>query len=104
MNVMGLVPSKGVTLTLHRIHCVHTLMNVRKMKFIFYIYTIFIPYNLYRFCSLFGKFLSKSCKISCQEKLLNDMLTNHVTQPSQRHFEHYVGQSTISFIYDVAYA
>ena len=30
-------------------------------------------YTLYRFCSLFEKFRSKSCKISGKEKLLNDM-------------------------------
>ena len=38
----------GVTLTLHSTRCVHTSMNLRKMKFISYIYTLF----LHRFCSL----------------------------------------------------
>ena len=43
---------KGFTLTLHETHCVHTSKNVRKMKFISYIYTLF----LHRFCSLRGAF------------------------------------------------
>ena len=30
----------GVTLILHVTHCIHTSMNVRKMKFISYIYII----------------------------------------------------------------
>ena len=49
MNAMGLAQSKwhpkGITLTLHR---THTSMNVRKIKFISYIHTLF----LHRFCSL----------------------------------------------------
>ena len=39
-------------LTLLGTHCVHTSMNVRKMKFISYIYTLFIRH----FCSVFVKF------------------------------------------------
>ena len=35
----------GVALILFKIHCVHTSINVRKVKFISYIYTLF----LYRF-------------------------------------------------------
>ena len=55
MNAMGHVQSKwrplGVTLTLHGTRCVHTSMNLRQMKFISYIYTLF----LHHFCSLFVK-------------------------------------------------
>ena len=51
MNTTGHVQSKWrptrVTLTLHGTRCVHTSMNIRKMKFISYIYTLF----LHRFCS-----------------------------------------------------
>ena len=32
---------KGLTLALHGTRCVHTSMNLRKMKFISYIYTLF---------------------------------------------------------------
>ena len=56
MNETGHMQSKwrpkGVTLTLHGTHCVHTSMSFRKMKFIFYIYTL----CLHRFCSLFEEF------------------------------------------------
>ena len=45
MNTMEYVQSKwrtkGATLTLHRTHCVHTSINVRKMKLIFYSYSLF---------------------------------------------------------------
>ena len=62
MNATGHMQSKwrpkGVMLTLHGTRYVHTSMNVRKMKFISYIYTLF----LHRFCSLFVEFYSKSCK------------------------------------------
>ena len=48
MNAMGHVQSKwhtkGVMLTLHGTHCIHTSMNRRKMKFISYIYTLFLHY------------------------------------------------------------
>ena len=58
---MGLLQSKwhpkGITLTLHGTHCVHTSMNVRKMKFISCIYTLF----LHLFCSLFANFWCKFC-------------------------------------------
>ena len=44
MNAMGHMQSKlclkSVTLTLHGTHCVHTSMNLRKMKFISSIYII----------------------------------------------------------------
>ena len=43
------------TLTLHGTRCVHTSMNLRKMKFISYIYTLI----LHRFCLLFVNFLFK---------------------------------------------
>ena len=49
---------KGFTLTLHGTRCVLTSMNLRKMKFISYIYILF----LHRFCSLFVESLFKSCK------------------------------------------
>ena len=54
MNATGHVQSKvtHVTLTLHGTRCVHTAMNLRKIKFISYIYTLF----LHRFCSLFVDF------------------------------------------------
>ena len=46
MNATGHVKSKwhqkGVTLTLHGTCCVHTFMNLRKKKFISYIYTLFL--------------------------------------------------------------
>ena len=84
MNTVHLVQSKwcpkSVTLTVHRTYCIHTLMNVRKMNFISYIYTLFL--HVYSFCSLFDKFWSKSCKISSKVKLLNDMFGYHVKQPS----------------------
>ena len=56
---------KGVTLSLHGTRCFHTFVNLRKMKFISYIYTLF----LHRFCSLFVEFLFKSCKHSGKETL-----------------------------------
>ena len=62
MNATGHVQSKWhpkcVTLTLHRTRCVHTSMNLGKMKFISYIYTLI----LHRFCSLPVEILFKSCK------------------------------------------
>ena len=63
IKAMSLVQSKW-----RRKSSVHTSMNVRKMKFISYIYPLFLN----SFCSLFGKFWSKSCKKSGEEKLLND--------------------------------
>ena len=76
-------------------------MNLRKMKFISYIYTLF----LHRFCSLFVEFLFKSCK-SAEKKSYNPM--GLVVTFNSRHYdmtsiERYIGQSTIAFIYDVAY-
>ena len=57
MNAMGLVQSKwrpkDVKLTLHDTHCVHISMNVREMKFISYIYTLFF----------FTSFLSIICEV-----------------------------------------
>ena len=59
MNATGHVQSpSGFMLTLHRTRCVHTSMNLRKMKFISFVYNLF----LHRFCSLFVKFWFKSCK------------------------------------------
>ena len=52
MNATGPVQSSSVTLTLHGTRCVHISMNLRKMKFISYIYTLFS----HRFCSLFVEF------------------------------------------------
>ena len=52
MNAKDNVQSKGVKLTLHGTRYVHTSMNLRKMEFIFYIYTLF----LHRFCSFFVEF------------------------------------------------
>ena len=51
MDTMGRVQSKwrqkGVNLTLQATHCIHTSMNVRKMKFISYIHITLgiIPIN-----------------------------------------------------------
>ena len=81
---------KGVTLSLHGIRCFHTFVNLRKMKFISYIYTLFLHrfccfhtsvnlrkmkfisyiYTLFlhRFCSLFVEFWFKSCKYSGKER------------------------------------
>ena len=62
MNAMGLVQSKwrpkSVTLRWHGTHCVHTLMNVRKMKILSYIYILF----LHRFTS----FLFIICEVLMQ--------------------------------------
>ena len=56
MNATGHVQNKwhpkGATLTLHGTPCVLTSMNLRKIKFISYIYTLF----LHRFCSVFVEF------------------------------------------------
>ena len=69
MNAMGLVQSKGVMLTLHGTPSIHTLMNVRKMKFISYIYTLllhrFVHY-LWRFdVNLVKQVAKKSHKPAC---------------------------------------
>ena len=77
MNAVGFVQRKGV-------------------KFISYIYTLY----LYRFCSLIEKFWSKSCKINGEKDLLNNMFGYRVKQPSPCDIN--IGQSTISFICDVA--
>ena len=77
---------KGITLSLHGTCCFNTFLNLRKMKFISYIYTLFLQrfccfqtsvnlrkmkfmsyiYTLFlhRFCSLFVEFLFKPCKYS----------------------------------------
>ena len=56
MNATGHVQSKwrpkGVMLTLHMTRCVHTLMNLRKMKFISYIYTLFSLSFLFIICEV----------------------------------------------------
>ena len=77
-------------------------MNLRKMKLISYIYTLF----LHRFGSLFLDFLFKSCKQAAKKSYNPTCL---VIMFNSRHYdmtsiERYVGQSTIAFIYDVAYA
>ena len=76
-------------------------MNVRKMKFVSCIYTLFLP----RFGSLCVSFWSKSCKIGGLEKLQTDMFGKYVQQPSAwRDVKRYVGPSNFSFIHDVASA
>ena len=70
--------TKNITLILHGTYCVHTSINLRKMKFITNIYTLF----LHRFCSLFLKVLLKSCKISGNEMLLTDAFGYYVQQQS----------------------
>ena len=65
------------------------------MKFIFYIYTLF----LHRFC-LFVEFLFKSCaaKKSYNPKCL--VITFNSRHYDMTSIECYVGQSTIAFTYD----
>ena len=98
MNAMVLVQSKcrpkGVTLTLHWTYCVHTSMHVTKMKFITYVFTLFV----YRFCLIFMKFWYKSC--TCK-KVINDVFDRRLLDMMS--IERYVDQSTISVIHDVAY-
>ena len=57
---------KIIMLTLHGTHCIHTLMNVRKIKFISYIHALF----LHHFYSLFVKFYCKICKLD-GKKVIN---------------------------------
>ena len=65
MNATGKVQSKsGVTLTLHETRCVHTSMSLRKMKFISYIYTLFL-HHLFIICEILILIL----QISGEEKL-----------------------------------
>ena len=71
------------------------------MKYISYIYTLF----LLRFCSLFVEFLFKSCK-TAEKKSYNP--TCLVITFNSRHYdmtsiERNVSQSTIAFIYGVAW-
>ena len=72
------------------------------MKFISYIYTLFLQ----RFCSLFVKFRFKYCKSAAKKSYNPTCLV--ITFNSRHHdmmsIERYVGKSTIAFIYDVAYA
>ena len=56
--------------------CKYTLMNVRKMKCISYIYILL----LHHFCSSSVKFWNKSCKISGKEKLLSKEFGYHIQQ------------------------
>ena len=111
MNATGQVQSKGcqkgVTLTLHGTNCVHTSMILRKMKFISYIYTFF----LYHFCSLSVKFWFKSCKINCEKYAVKRsykarclVITFNGLLLDITLIKHYVGQSTIAFVCEVAYA
>ena len=99
-EVHGSMNAKG---HVHWIRCVHTSINHRKMKLISYIYTLF----LHRFCSLFVEFYlnlanklrRKACYIpTC---LFITFSSRHYDMTS---IERYIGQSTIAFIYDVAYA
>ena len=82
MNAVGHVQNKWrVTLTLHWTNRVHTSVNARKMKFISYMYTLF----LYRFCSSFMQFGCKSCKISDEEKFWKDVFGSMTTFNSRLH-------------------
>ena len=77
-------------------------MNFKKMKFISYIYILF----LHRFCSLFVEFWFKSWKWAAKKSYNPTCL---VITFNSRHYdvtsiERYIGQSNIAFIYDVAYA
>ena len=51
-------------LNLHGTHCIHTPTNVRKNEIHLIVTLCFTS-----FCSLFVKFLCKSCKINGEEKL-----------------------------------
>ena len=71
-------------------------------KKISYIYILF----LHRFCSLFVEFWFKSWKWAAKKSYYPTCL---VITFNSRHYdmtsiERYIGQSTIAFIYDVAYA
>ena len=85
MNAVGQVQSKWrplcVTLTLHRSPLWSYLMNPRKIKFISYIYPLF----LHRFCLLFVKFRFKFCKTNGEEKLQTEMFGFYIQQPSSWH-------------------
>ena len=86
----------------HGTRCVHTSMNLRNMKFFSYIYILF----LHRFCSFFVEFWFKSWKWAAKKSYNPTCL---VITFNSRHYdmtsiEGYIGQSTIAFVYDVAYA
>ena len=68
------------------------------MKFTSYSYTLFL--RLFR--SLFVEFWFKSAKKSYNPTYL--VITFNSRHYDMTSIEHYVGQSTIAFIYDVAYA
>ena len=74
----------------------------QKKKIMSYIYILF----LHRFCSLFVEFWFKSWKWAAKKSYNPTCL---VITFNSRHYdmtsiERYIGQSTIAFIYDVAYA
>ena len=74
----------------------------QKNEIISYIYILF----LHRFYSLFVEFWFKSWKWAAKKSynptcLIITFNSRHYNMPS---IERYIGQSTIAFIYDVAYA
>ena len=102
MNATGHVQSKwypkGVILTLHGTRCVHTSMNLRKIKFISYIYTLFLHRFFFIICEIFISIL----QISVEEKLYSDVFGYYSRHHDITSTERYIGQSTFAFIYDVA--
>ena len=102
MNTMGLVQSKwcpkGVKLTLHGIHCIHTSMKVRKIHLIFTLcfYIGFIYYLFWwKRIQISGK---EKLQLMCLVIVFNGHLHGMTT------IERYIGQSTISFICDITCA
>ena len=99
MNAVGLVQSKwGVTLTLHLIQGVYTLMNVIKLNFISHIYTLFVHYLWSFDLNLVKLTQKKSYESTCLIITFNKRLHG------VRSVELYVGQSNMSVIHDVPYA
>ena len=99
MNATGHVQSKAL-LILHVTRCVHTFMNLKKNE----IHLLYLRIILHRFCSLFVIFY-----LNLTNKRRSYNPTCLVITFNSRHYdmtsiERYVGQSTIAFVYDVAYA
>ena len=100
MNTTDHVQSKWCPM--HCTRCFHTSVNIRKIKFISYItlcsYIVFVHY-LWNFdLNLASTAAKKHYNTACLVITFNN---HHYDVTS---IERYVGQSTIAFIYDVAYA
>ena len=83
---------KGFTLTLHGTRCVHTSINLRKIKFISYIYTLY----LHRFCSLFVIFYFNLAN-KRRRNLYSDVFGYYFQQPSPWHNVNRTLRRTINF-------